>query len=61
MLLEIGVAEPLLYRMHDLRRGHAEDLRASGKISLISTGALRAHECNCSGAPLGMILAAGEW
>ena len=30
LLDELGVAKAFFYRPHDLRRGHAEDLRLSG-------------------------------
>ncbi len=30
MLGEVGVKQPLLYRLHDIRRGHAKDLQLSG-------------------------------
>ena len=30
LLLELGVADALVYRTHDLRRGHAEELRLKG-------------------------------
>ena len=50
MLDEVGVEKAFLYRPHDLRRGHAEDLRLSGGESIIVGVAVVA--CLCARCPL---------
>ena len=40
MLRAVGTEHAELYRPHDLRRGHAEDLRLSGLYAISGRGAL---------------------
>ena len=57
----VGTERAKFYRPHDLRRGHAEDLRISG---LLVWFVYSGRVCACvwtAGAPLWKILAAGEW
>ena len=57
----LAVPDAGLYRTHDLRRGHAQDLAESGwRVGRSLTD--RALEFLClAGAPLYEILQAGEW
>lgn len=60
LLEEAGVANASLYRCHDIRRGHALDLQLSGATFPISfLWVVHAH--GLIGAPLHVILSAGEW
>lgn len=46
MLEQIGVKRPHLYRLHDIRRGHAKDLQLSGQLNACAVlpGTVCAHE-----------------
>ena len=60
--MAVGTERAQFYRPHDLRRGHAEDLRLSGAPPLRYSPLLNiSGALNCVGAPLWKILAAGEW
>ena len=57
----LGTAKAHDYRPHDLRRGHAEDLRLGGWCCYASRGLCMYRQPVITGAPLWKILAAGEW
>ena len=62
LLEAVGTDRAKFYRPHDLRRGHAEDLRLSGDVAarvLVEPSIM--HVEGMKGAPLWKILAAGEW
>ena len=60
LLEAIGTERAQFYRPHDLRRGHAEDLRLSGAwVVLLLT--LMCVLLRRAGAPLWKVFAAGEW
>ena len=60
MLEAVGTERATFYRPHDLRRGHAEDLRLEGRPTYACC--LRCVPClTWLGAPLWKIPAAGEW
>ena len=59
LLAELGTERAQFYRPHDLRRGHAEDLRREG--SAVEYLAVVAQHVCSAGAPVWKILAAGEW
>ena len=50
MLDEVGIEKAFLYRPHDLRRGHAEDLRLSGEACMVFSVAV--VNCICVRCPL---------
>jgi len=57
----VGLSDAAEYRTHDLRRGHALDLQLSGAFCPGHGPAECRCACTLSGAPLGEILAAGDW
>ena len=59
LLEAVGTERAQFYRPHDLRRGHAEDLRISGMF-YVPRACVRSAWMH-RGAPLWKILAAGEW
>ena len=59
LLAELGTQSPDLYRTHDLRRGHALDLQLSG--AQLHVWPVPGVTPVSQGAPLWVILAAGEW
>ncbi len=62
MLEATGTERALSYRPHDLRRGHAEDLRLSGLACAWCCFCVAVMQsAMTAGAPLWKILAAGEW
>ena len=62
MLQAVGTERAQFYRPHDLRRGHAEDLRLEGMfLGLWRLCRLVRLHSPLRGAPLWKILAAGEW
>ena len=62
LLEAVGTDRAKFYRPHDLRRGHAEDLRLSGEVAawVLVESSIVHGDC-MKGAPLWKILAAGEW
>ena len=60
LLEAVGTERAQFYRPHDLRRGHAEDLRLSGAC-VVHLWTLMCVWLRRAGAPLWKILAAGEW
>ena len=61
LLEAVGTERAQFYRPHDLRRGHAEDLRLSGACLFICRRFCVCLKLRRAGAPLWKILAAGEW
>ena len=64
ILGELSVKDSDEYRTHDLRRGHALDMQLSGSKLAGPARNRSAHMHKCAGvagAPLYLILQAGEW
>lgn len=62
MLLAIGYDRPQTCGTHAFRRGHAEDMRRSGRAwCFVGPCARRSCAYVVAGAPLWHILAAGDW
>ena len=57
----IGVEHADKYRCHDIRRGHAVDLQLAGLILFTHVMQVFHDRVSSTGAPLYVILAAGEW